>query len=221
MAALATGFADSPDLPYLRSAMALRVDALLERLAVALSAHNPSTHEWSFGLSNGYQRAGVLVPLILDGGTLDLLFTKRTEQVETHKGQISFPGGAVDRTDRDIVHTAVREAEEELGIPETAVQLLGLLESLSTPTGFVITPVVGVLRGLPSLCPNSHEVAEVFTVPLEFFRDERNARREIWMVEGREQEVWFYTWGGHVIWGATAIILRSLLRVIALLPGEV
>ena len=160
----------------------------------------------------GYLRAGVLVPLIATPGSVDLLFTKRTEHVETHKGQISFPGGVVEDGDRDIVHTALREAEEELGVERADVEPLGLLEDLTTPTGFVITPVLGLFSQTPRLRPNPAEVAEVFTVPLDFFADPASAEREFRTVNGRQRELWKYQYGGHLIWGATAMIIRSLLR---------
>ena len=159
----------------------------------------------------GYLRAGVLVPLLLNGPLPELLFTKRTETVETHKGQISFPGGVADPLDPDITHTALRELEEELGIPAACVAPVGLLDDLATPTGFVITPVLGIMTAMPALAPNRTEVASVFTVPLEFFRKPENARSERILLGGELREVWYYDYLGHEIWGATALIVRSLL----------
>ena len=159
----------------------------------------------------GFRRAGVLVPLILGGDGADLLFTRRTDHVETHKGQISFPGGMTDESDTDIVHTALREAEEELGIGAKHVEIKGMLDDLAVPSGFIITPVVGTLRALPLLTPNPQEVAEAFTVPLAFFCDPANGRSELRDYRGGKREVWFYQHGGHTIWGATAMIVRLLL----------
>ena len=160
----------------------------------------------------GYSKAAVLVPLILESGVPHLLFTKRTEIVETHKGQISFPGGVMDPDDGDVIRTALREAWEEVGIPEAAVVISGLLDDLATPTGFIITPVVGLIEQLPRLSPNKDEVADIFQVPLSFFSDQRNGRSELREFRGRKHEVWFYQSDGHTIWGATAIIVRSLLK---------
>jgi 8-oxo-dGTP pyrophosphatase MutT (NUDIX family) len=159
----------------------------------------------------GFRRAGVLVPLILGDERADLLFTKRTDHVETHKGQISFPGGMADASDADIVQTALREAEEELGIGANLVDIKGILDDLAVPSGFIITPVVGILGALPPLTPNPQEVAEAFTVPLAFFCNPANGRSELKEYRGVRNEVWFYEHGEHDIWGATAMIVRSLL----------
>jgi len=158
----------------------------------------------------GFTPAAVLIPLVLNASALDVLLTRRTEDVETHKGQIAFPGGMVDDGDTDRWHTALRETEEELGIGPAHVEVLGILDDLLTPTGFVITPVVGIVEPLPIMKPNPHEVAEVFTVPLAFFADAQNGRREWRSTPLGEREVWFYEYEGRVIWGATAAILRNL-----------
>ena len=151
------------------------------------------------------------MPLVLGNGETDILFTRRTEHVETHKGQISFPGGMADRGDGDIVRTALREAEEELGIAPALVEVKGLLDDLAVPSGFIITPVVGILRGLPRLTPNPGEVAEAFTVPIGFFCKPENGRSELREYRGVQREVWFYQHGEHNIWGATAMIVRQML----------
>ena len=160
---------------------------------------------------DGFYRAGVLVPVILRGEETDLLFTRRTDHVETHKGQISFPGGMTDAGDADIIQTSLREAEEELGIGPSLVDVRGILDDLAVPSGFIITPVVGTLRGLPLLRPNPGEVAEAFTVPLGFFCNPGSGRSELRDFRGGKREVWFYQYAEHTIWGATAMIVRSLL----------
>jgi 8-oxo-dGTP pyrophosphatase MutT (NUDIX family) len=163
----------------------------------------------------GYARAAVLVPIVAEAGDLHLLLTVRTEDVETHKGQIAFPGGTVDPLDTDIVHTALRETEEEVGV--NAVEVVGILEDLVTPTRFVITPVVGLLHAKPDIIPNPWEVAEVFFVPLSFFADPEHARSESRMVNGSVHTVWLYDYEGRTIWGATAAIIRSLLKRLEIL----
>ena len=168
----------------------------------------------------GFQRAAVLVPIEFRSAGPELLFTRRTETVETHKGQVSFPGGAVDKEDAGPVQTALREMEEEVGIDAQWVDVLGLLDDMETPTGFVITPVVGELRSGASILPNASEVAEVFRVPLGFFDDPRNGRKEFRMVRGIAREVWHYEAGAHTIWGATAAIVRSLIITVRASPEK-
>jgi 8-oxo-dGTP pyrophosphatase MutT (NUDIX family) len=163
----------------------------------------------------GCQSAAVLVPLLLDTAEPELLFTRRTDDVETHKGQVSFPGGVCDDEDEGPVDTALRETEEELGIRREDICVVGSLPELRTPTGFCIYPVVGMLDRLPQLSPNASEVAEVFRVPLHFFA---GGRSEIWTVDGAPREVWFFDHHGTVIWGATAAIARTLVQRSGLLP---
>ncbi len=163
----------------------------------------------------GYVRAAVLVPVIDASEGPVLLFTKRTGLVETHKGQISFPGGVVDAADMSVEQTALREAFEEIGLRRSSVSVLGLLDDLMTPTGFVVTPVVGIIHHMPLLSANRNEVEEVFHVPLAFFLNEKNGRSEVREVKGKKHEVWFYETQGHTIWGATANIVRSLLKAVS------
>jgi len=166
---------------------------------------------------DGFHRAGVLVPIVWTGSTHEFLLTKRTETVETHKGQISFPGGMMDDDDQDIMHTALREASEELGISEASVKVLGTLDDFPTPSGFVITPVVGLIAALPALRLSEDEVAEAFHVPLAFFIEPGSGRTELREFRGAQHEVWFYEHGTHMIWGATAMIIRSLLKTLGFL----
>lgn len=166
---------------------------------------------------DGYHLAGVLVPLLVGPDGVEVVLTKRTEEVETHKGQISFPGGMVEEGDGDIRITALREAEEELSIPSSSVETVGLLDDLATPTGFIITPVVGIVERGTRFVPNPREVADVFTLPLGFFANPVNGRSEKKMIQGVEREIWYYGAGRHVVWGATAAIIRSLLQKIGML----
>lgn len=177
------------------------------RAAFAAAARGSITLE-------GFRRAGVLVPLVFTPSGVELLFTKRTEQVETHKGQISFPGGMVDEGDRDITATAIREANEEIGIHNDDLEVVGLLSDIATPSGFIITPVVAFLRPEVAFTLNWAEVAEVFHVPLTFFAGAGRARQEFRVVQGEQREVWHYDTGRHIIWGATAAIVRSLLAAL-------
>ncbi|MDQ7843839.1 MAG: CoA pyrophosphatase [Armatimonadota bacterium] len=159
------------------------------------------------------RRAAVLLPLFRDGGEICVLFTRRTETVEHHKGQISLPGGEADAADQDPVETALREMEEELGIPRREVRVLGLLDDVHTlVSGFVITPVVGVVPPPTALRVSVEEIAEVLSVPLSVFRDPARRRVEVRMGPAGEQvEVSFFEYGPYVIWGATARIMRTFV----------
>ena len=198
-------FAHPTILAYLHTMKELSPEYLKSALQKATTARRTLTID-------GYHRAGVLVPVVSADTGPELLFTRRTELVETHKGQISFPGGMADEEDADIVATALREFEEELGVRRHVVEVLGLLDDLPTPTGFVITPVVGILSKVPELSPNDDEVAEVFRVPLSFFAVRDNGRMEIREFRGTSHEVWFYEYSGRTIWGVTAAIIRLFLK---------
>jgi 8-oxo-dGTP pyrophosphatase MutT (NUDIX family) len=180
---------------------------LLSDIRSYLRSHRPRRVS-----SPGAVRAAVLVPFIDDDGHLSVLLTKRTDRVEHHKGQISFPGGAIDAGDHGVVAAALREAREEIGLMPAALDLLGEHDDLEIPTGFVVTPVVGVLRGMPDLVLNVDEVEEAFSVPVAFFLDPENEERGEREWRGRMHPVYSYQFGGHRIWGATAAMLRGLLR---------
>lgn len=162
------------------------------------------------------KRAAVLLPLFREDDETYVLFTRRTETVEHHKGQISLPGGEVDAADRGPEETALRETEEELGIPRGEVRVLGLLDDVFTlVSGFVITPVVGVIPPPTALRLSAEEIAEVLSVPLSVFRDPARRRVEVRMgVAGEQVEVSFYDYGPHVIWGATARIMRAFVAAV-------
>lgn len=185
----------------------------IEHIRSTLAGYQRKTPDPLF-TGTGLTEAAVLVPVVSHGNALSLILTRRTDSVETHKGQIAFPGGIVDAGDRDMVHTALRETEEELGIPPSAVETIGMLDDLSTPTGFSITPVVGVLRVMPPMRPNPGEVAEAFTVPLDFFADPANAHKESRTFDGRTREVWTYVYDGRIIWGATGTIIHRMMAVL-------
>jgi 8-oxo-dGTP pyrophosphatase MutT (NUDIX family) len=155
--------------------------------------------------------AGVLVPLFEKNGELHVVLTQRADEVEYHKGQISFPGGVMDETDTSILETALRETEEEIGLSKEFVEVLGMLSDFHTPSGFRITPIVSFLSSVPSFSMNTAEVTEVFDVPLVFFLDTRNERVEQHDHFGKIVNVYFYRYGQYEIWGATAAILRSFL----------
>ncbi len=164
--------------------------------------------------SEGLVRSAVLVPLLWHEEQTQLVLLQRTQEVERHKGQVSFPGGVQDPADRDAAATALREAEEEVGLSPQSVEVLGLLDDTFTSTGFHITPVVAEVRGPVNLTPNPGEVERVLLVPLQFFRSREHHRSERHLYQGREVELHFFDYSGTVIWGATARIILSLLAVL-------
>jgi 8-oxo-dGTP pyrophosphatase MutT (NUDIX family) len=161
------------------------------------------------------RRAAVLLPLFQDRDEGYVLFTRRTDTVEHHKGQISLPGGSEDAADADARATALRETEEELGIPPAQVEILGALNDVYTVvSGFVITPFVGIIPYPSPLRVNPHEIAEVLTVPLATFRDPGRLRVEEREREGERMKVYFYYHGTHEIWGATGRIMKDFVDTV-------
>lgn len=161
------------------------------------------------------RRACVLVPLMLHENDLFLLLTKRTDDVEHHKGQISFPGGMVDDGDRSDIDTALRETEEEIGIPRSNIVVLGLLDDIHIPTGFIVTPVVGYIDCTPDVHSNPSEVAEVLVVPFGKFFDPALHRTEERFLRGAHRAVHIYEVWKEPVWGATAHIIHEFTTLLA------
>jgi 8-oxo-dGTP pyrophosphatase MutT (NUDIX family) len=158
--------------------------------------------------------AAVLVGLVERPGGMGVLFTKRTPHLTDHAGQISFPGGRIDATDADAVAAALREAEEEVGLPAAHVEVIGRLDTYVTRTGFEVTPCVGFVKPPELYRPDPFEVAEVFEVPLQFFRTKASRRLERRMYQGKERFFYAYPWNDYYIWGATAGMLNNLIEVL-------
>ncbi len=164
--------------------------------------------------------AAVLVPLVERPGGLTVMLTRRTAHLAHHPGQISFPGGRLEPDDGgDSVVCALRETAEEVGLAAERVRVLGRLDDYVTGTGFLVSPVVGVIDPPFELHPDSFEVAEVFEVPLAFVLDQGNRQLQSREVRGRQRPFWALTWDDKLIWGATAGILVNLSDVLA--PGDV
>jgi 8-oxo-dGTP pyrophosphatase MutT (NUDIX family) len=162
--------------------------------------------------SKDLRPAGVLVPLFEKNGVLYVLLTQRTDDVEHHKGQISFPGGTKIEQDANIVETALRETEEEIGLSRNTVNLLGILDDYPTTTGFCITPVVAILLPVCTFNINTKEVSQILEIPLSFFLEPRNERIEQHKYSGKMMNIYFYSYGQYEIWGATAAMLRYFLH---------
>jgi 8-oxo-dGTP pyrophosphatase MutT (NUDIX family) len=159
------------------------------------------------------KEAAVLAPVFWRGGEPWTWTTRRPETMRKHAGQISFPGGGRDAGDLTLLHTALRETEEELGIPKGSVRVLGMLGAVPVPTGFFVTPFVGGVSGSMVLQPSAAEIAEVLEVPLLRLSPVRRvffeAERDAWAWEGTE----------HVIWGATHRMIRQLVESVRAAAG--
>ena len=194
----------------------MELETLRRRLDAALSRHPRIALDRSDLIS-----AAVLLP-ITDRGGPHVLFTKKSDAVPHHKGQFSFPGGICEERDASRVETALREAWEEVGIPAEAVEVLGLLDDTATrATPFVITPVVGIIRGALDFKPDGREIERVIEVPLDLLRDPTIFRTEIWERGGEPHPVHFYQVSVEdVVWGATARILKQFLELLDQSEGK-
>jgi 8-oxo-dGTP pyrophosphatase MutT (NUDIX family) len=155
--------------------------------------------------------AAVLVP-VTDRTEPGVLLTQRTETLRNHAGQIAFPGGRADPGDVDLVATALREAEEEIGLPPTQVTVVGLADRYRTVTGFEVTPIVGVIPPDLTLTPAEAEVADLFEVPLSFLLDPAHHRRVSAPWRGQARYFYEILWNDRRIWGATAAMIVNLSR---------
>jgi 8-oxo-dGTP pyrophosphatase MutT (NUDIX family) len=159
-------------------------------------------------------RAGVLVLLYPHDDTVFLVLTKRSERVRFHQAQISFPGG-MQEPGEDLVQTALRETEEELGIRTDCLRILGVLTPLYIPpSNTCIHPVVASLPEPPEFIPAPEEVEEVIEISLAHLLDPLSIQEEVWTIRGIPVRVPFYLFKGHKIWGATAMVLAELLEIL-------
>jgi 8-oxo-dGTP pyrophosphatase MutT (NUDIX family) len=154
--------------------------------------------------------AAVLVPIVDREAGPTVLLTQRTDHLSSHAGQVAFPGGRVDDTDNGPVDTALRETWEEIGLDRSFIEVIGALDTYETGTGFSISPIVGLVRPGFTLTLQPDEVALAFEVPLDFFLDPANHRRESREWRGAMRHYYVMPYGGHHIWGATAGMLVNL-----------
>ena len=209
----------------MRSPDSLTAALLQERLAETRAPENPidvvmppGSERWPDLVRERILRtlspAGVLIPVIERVAGLSVLLTQRSAELKHHAGQVSFPGGRMEEHDHDIVHTALRETHEEVGIPPEAISVVGYLPPMPTITGYAVTPVVGLVADDIPLQIDRTEVEYAFEVPLAFLLDSRNERALEREYRGRRVPTVEFHYEGEQIWGATAHILVELRKIL-------
>lgn len=202
----------------------LSIDGFTRRVTERLSLDVPTERQELFGASIPAvaaagdapppRPAAVLVPVVAkEEGTI--LLTQRAGDLPDHSGQIAFPGGKIDPGDADPLDAALREAEEEIGLERAHVRPLGYMPPFLSRTGYLITPVVGLVTPPFHLTPNPREVADVFEVPLSFLMDPRNHQMQSRVWQGARRHFYAMPYGERYIWGITASILRNLWERLA------
>ena len=172
------------------------------------SPHNPADS------NKGYKKAAVLVPFVCDTGKWSLLYTRRSEKLINHSGQVSFPGGAMEPQDQSLISTALRETYEEIGIHPDYINVLGVMPDFQTISDFVITPIVVYLDWPVKLTISEDEVKRVFTIPVGWLKNPKNWEERIFShPSGWYGTVYFYEpYDGELLWGISAKITIELIR---------
>ena len=181
---------------------------LKDKIKTSLAGHA------RIAMARGPVPASVLLPLYLKEGTYHILFTKRTEHLHHHRGEISFPGGVRHPTDRDTLETALRETREEVGIDPADVEVLGVLDDFYSIHDYLVTPYVGFLPPDYRFRTNPEEIERIIEVPLAHLLRPEIFRVEDWNWKGREHPVFFYAYGDDEVWGLTAAILKQFLDLV-------
>ena len=166
----------------------------------------------------GEREAAVLLPLMLTPEGIKILYTRRSEKLKNHRGQVAFPGGGADPEDKDSAATALREANEEIGLHPGDVTLLGKMTTITSTSRYNVTPVVGWINHPFDIVPNPDEVARVFSVPLAWIADRHNVDfRDLETPWGRHRDVVFFkNYDGETIWGFTGHLTVQLLKILGL-----
>jgi len=192
--------------------MVKQTDGFIDTIGRLLSARSKKSLE-----DNSLRPAAVLVLVYPKNGEHSILLNKRSQTVEHHKGEISFPGGAQDPEDRDFLETALRETHEEVGVDPGDVTVLGELDDVVTRSHYGVRVFVGTLPYPYPFTPSRREIDRLIEVPIPHLMDPANQREEIRWQEGRPTKTYSYVYGEHIIFGATARIIQQFLETF--LPG--
>ncbi len=179
---------------------------MLKQLRKRLSDYQPRM------IMGNQPQAGVLIALT-DSADPEVILTRRASTLSSHSGEIAFPGGKCDDTDTSLLHTALREAEEEIGLSPDLVEVIAPLGQVLSKHQLKVTPWVGIVPEQVSLKPNLDELDCIFSVPLSFFLDDRRYRTDALHFKGKMHYVPAYEYEGHIIWGLTAYMLVELMNV--------
>jgi 8-oxo-dGTP pyrophosphatase MutT (NUDIX family) len=186
-------------------------DELFRLIRDKLSNHNHTVHRYA---DVPYREAAVLIPIFFKDNAAHLLFTKRTDKVEHHKGQISFPGGVRDAEDTDLLQTALRETEEEMGIQPGDVTILGKTDTFLTNTNYLVTPYVGYYSYPYEYQVNHDEISKVIEVPIAHLLTPEIFETRIIKRDGFTWRVHFYQFHDESIWGVTGFLLSNFLNIV-------
>lgn len=165
-------------------------------------------------LALDYPEAGVLVPVTDDRQRPEIIFTLRSDNLKTHRGQVSFPGGKRDLNDESLEQTALRETHEEIGLPPEQVHIIAPLSQVMSRHGILVTPYVGVVPGDHPLQGNPAEIESIFRVPVDFFLEDRRERTDVLPFMDNTYYVPCYRWQHYQIWGLSAVVLVDFLNAV-------
>ena len=165
-------------------------------------------------LALDYPEAGILVPVTDDENNPEMIFTLRSANLKTHRGQVSYPGGKRDPEDSSLAATALRETHEEIGLPPDQVDVIAPLSQVMSRYGILVTPYVGVVPGYHPVVPNPYEIESVFRVPLSFFLEDRRERTDALSFLNHTFYVPCYRWERYQIWGLSAVVLVDFMNAV-------
>ena len=169
-----------------------------------------------FQNNNELTQAAVLAPLFQDHGIWKILYIRRSNFLENHKGEVAFPGGGKEPSDKDLIQTALRETQEEIGIPAEKIKILGTLPQIATVTKYLVTPVIGVIDWPAKIIENSLEVSRSFSIPLNWLMDENNWKLQEFELPNKRyvKTVVYDPYDGETLWGFTAKVTHQLIEII-------